>query len=86
MLPFLTQVWMFASPIIYPSSLLPDEWRWLYDLNPMVTVVDGVRWALTGGSPLTWREALSGTLVSLAMLVAGYVYFRRREAIMSDIV
>lgn len=86
LLPFITQVWMFASPVVYPSSLVPGEWRWLYDLNPMVTVVDGFRWALTRGAPLSGREVLSGCLVSALMLIAGYVYFRRREAIMSDIV
>jgi lipopolysaccharide transport system permease protein len=86
LLPFLTQVWMFASPVVYPSSLVPPEWRWLYDLNPMVTVVDGFRWALTGVAPLTWHEVASGTCVSGFVLVLGYLYFRRRETIMSDIV
>src|SRR5581483_10928863 len=48
LLPFLTQVWMFASPIIYPSSLLPQGWRRVYDLNTMVAVIDGCHWALCG--------------------------------------
>jgi lipopolysaccharide transport system permease protein len=86
LLPFLTQVWMFASPVVYPSSLVPEEYRWLYGLNPLVTVVDGFRWALTGGVPLEWREVVSGTAVASLMLIGGYIYFRRRESIMSDIV
>jgi len=86
LLPFLTQVWLFASPVVYPASLVPERWRWLYDLNPMVTVVDGFRWGLTRGAPLGWEDALSGSFVAAAMLVLGYVYFRRREAVMTDIV
>jgi lipopolysaccharide transport system permease protein len=86
LLPFLSQVWMFASPVVYPSSLVPDEWRWLYNLNPMVTVVDGFRWALIDGTPMRLREIGSGVGVAGLMLLVGYIYFRRRESIMSDIV
>ena len=51
-LPFLVQFWMFASPVVYPSSLVPVKWRWLYGLNPMAGVIEGFRWSLTGrGDP-----------------------------------
>ena len=50
--PFLVQFWMFASPVVYPSSCVPQKWRWLYGLNPMAGVIEGFRWSLTGhGTP-----------------------------------
>lgn len=85
-IPFLTQLWMFATPIAYPSSLLSEPWRTVYALNPMVGVVEGFRWALldTGAAP--GPMILVSTLVALALLVSGAYYFRRMEASFADIV
>lgn len=84
-LPFLTQLWLFATPVVYSTSLVPAPWRALYGLNPMVGVVDGFRWALLGTSvPLT------GLLVSISAAVVlgvtGALYFRRMERAFADIV
>jgi lipopolysaccharide transport system permease protein len=84
--PFLIQIWLFATPIAYPSTLLSEPWRTLYALNPMVGVVDGSRWALLGtGSPPGAMVAAS-TVVALVLLVSGALYFRRMERTFADVV
>lgn len=84
-LPFITQLWLFLSPVAYPTSLVPETWRWLYALNPMVGVVDGFRWALVGGA---WPETTLVVSVSvvLILLVSGAFYFRRTERTFADLV
>jgi lipopolysaccharide transport system permease protein len=84
--PFLTQVWMFATPVAYPSSLLQEPWRTVYGLNPMVGVVEGFRWALlnTGSAPGPMLTVSSAAAVLL--LVSGAFYFRRMEKNFADIV
>lgn len=85
-LPLLVQLWLFASPLAYPSSLLDEPWRTVYGLNPMVGVVDGFRWALLGvGNPPGSTEIVSG-LAALVMLVTGSFFFRRSERHFADIV
>ncbi|GAB4418065.1 MAG: ABC transporter permease [Anaerolineae bacterium] len=82
--PFLTQFWMYATPVVYPSSLLEEPWRTLYGLNPMVSVVEGFRWALLGQSePRLSMFALS-LLTSLILLVSGAYFFRRMEPQFAD--
>jgi lipopolysaccharide transport system permease protein len=84
--PLMIQVWLFATPIIYPGSLVTGNWQYLFALNPMVTVVAGVRWSLFGGSaPDPVSIAISAT-VALAMLAAGIAYFRRTELFFADVV
>lgn len=84
--PFLVQVWLFATPIAYPSSLLQEPWRTIYGLNPMVGVVEGFRWALLGTQTAPgWAIAISAT-VSMLILVSGAFYFRRMEKTFADIV
>jgi lipopolysaccharide transport system permease protein len=84
MLPFLTQMWMFGSPIIYPSALIPEPFHTWYFLNPMALVVEGMRWAI-GGTPAPTPGAwLLGTASAVFLLVSGYVFFRRREATFAD--
>jgi len=83
--PFLTQFWMFATPVVYPSSLLHEPWRTIYGLNPMVGVVDGFRWALLGTQPPSSMLIVSG-LVSVALLISGTYYFRRMEKTFADVV
>jgi lipopolysaccharide transport system permease protein len=82
--PFLTQFWMYATPVVYPSSLLEEPWRTLYGLNPMVSVVEGFRWALLGQSePRLSMFALS-LITSLILLVSGAYFFRRMEPQFAD--
>jgi len=84
--PFLTQFWLFATPIAYPASLLSEPWRTVYGLNPMVGVVEGFRWALLGrGQAPGPMVAVSG-LAALAILVTGAYYFRRMEKNFADVV
>jgi len=84
--PFLVQVWMYASPIVYPIETIPEGvWRWLYSLNPMVGVIQGFRWALLGGTPPDLTLVISVAMV-LILLVSGLYYFRRMEKTFADIV
>ena len=84
--PFLVQLWLFATPIAYPSSLLAESWRIVYGLNPMVGVVEGFRWLLLG-TPTNPRPMLAvSTLVALALLMSGALYFRRMEKTFADVV
>jgi lipopolysaccharide transport system permease protein len=83
--PFLTQFWLFATPIAYPSSLVPEQWRALYGLNPMAGVVEGFRWALLGKEPPGPLLAVS-TAVVVLLLIGGLYYFRRMERTFADLV
>jgi lipopolysaccharide transport system permease protein len=81
---FSTQFLMFATPIFYPASLVPDKWRLLYGLNPMVGVVEGFRWALLGqGQPLNPSLLISVPIVIL-LLVSGLLYFNHVEKTFAD--
>lgn len=85
-LPFLMQFWLFASPVAYPSSLVPERWRWLYGLNPMAGVIEGFRWALTGqGQPPGLFLLVSAVGVLLA-LAGGLLYFHKLETTIADVV
>lgn len=85
-LPFLTQFWLFATPIAYPSSLLSKPWRTLYGLNPMAGVVEGFRWALLGTGTAPGALILVSALATALMLVLGLFYFRRMEKTFADVV
>ena len=85
-LPFLTQLWFFATPIAYPSSLLSEPWRTLYSLNPMVGVVEGFRWALLGTETAPGLMLIVSSLAALALLVGGAFYFRRLEKTFADVI
>jgi lipopolysaccharide transport system permease protein len=84
--PFLVQFWMYATPIVYPSSLLPEPWKTLYGLNPMAGVVEGFRWALLGvktpPGPMVWASVGA----ALVLLVSGAYFFRRMEKTFADVV
>lgn len=83
-LPFLNQFWLFVTPVVYPSSLVPERWQLLYGLNPMVGVVEGFRWALLGvGQGPSLMLAVS-TVISFALFVSGIVWFQRREQTFVD--
>ena len=84
--PFLTQVWMFATPIVYPSSLLREPWRTVYGFNPMVGVVEGFRWALLDAHTVPGSVAAASTIASVVLLASGAYYFKRMENTFADIV
>ncbi len=86
MLPFLTQFWMFATPIAYPSSIVPEPWRALYGLNPLAGVVEGFRWALLGQTGAVGPLILVSAGIVLVLLVSGLFYFRRMERTFADTV
>jgi len=85
-LPFLTQIWMFATPIAYPSSLVPERWRALYGLNPMVGVVEGFRWALLGRATAPGPLLAVSAAAVVVLLLGGLFYFRRMERQFADLV
>lgn len=85
-IPFITQFWLFATPIAYPSSLLSEPWRTLYGVNPMVGVVEGFRWALLGAQGLPSSIILLSAGMTCTLLVTGLFYFRRMERSFADIV
>ena len=84
-IPFLTQFWLFATPIAYPSSLLEEPWRSLYAINPMVGVVEGFRWALLGVDTAPGPIIIVSSLTALALLLSGAFYFRRIERTFADV-
>jgi lipopolysaccharide transport system permease protein len=84
--PFLTQFWMFATPIAYPSSLLHEPWRSVYGLNPMVGVVEGFRWALLGTGTRPGPMILASSFAALVILIGGAFYFRRMERVFADVI
>ncbi|CAN5636162.1 ABC transporter permease [soil metagenome] len=86
MLPFLIQIWMFATPIIYPASLIPEAFRALYFLNPLAFVVSGFRWAVAGVDIPPLEAWLLGPAVAALLLVSGYAFFRHRERTFADLI
>jgi len=84
-LPFLLQVWMYASPVVYGASLVPDQWQLLYGLNPMVGVIDGFRWALLGG-PMPLVAMGESVVVATLVLLAGATVFKRVERSFADVI
>jgi len=85
-LPFLLQFWMFASPLAYPSSLVPFRWQWLYGLNPMAGVIEGFRWALAGAAPAPGPLLAASSAAVLIVLVAGFFYFQKTVRTVADVV
>ena len=84
-IPFLTQAWLFVTPIAYPSSLLPEPWRTVYGLNPMAGVVEGFRWALLGTDSAPGKMLIVSALVAITLFVSGAFYFRRMEQSFADV-
>ncbi|RMG47007.1 MAG: ABC transporter permease [Acidobacteria bacterium] len=85
-IPFLAQLWMFATPVVYPASLVPPAWRALYALNPMVGVVEGFRWCLIPGTPAPGSLAVISAAAGTALLLSGVLYFQRVERTFADVV
>jgi lipopolysaccharide transport system permease protein len=86
LLPFLVQVWMYATPVVYPAALFPERWRPLLGLNPMAGVVEGFRWALTGSGDAPGPMLLVSVIVVLVLLVSGLAFFRNTERTFADVV
>jgi lipopolysaccharide transport system permease protein len=82
--PFVVQFWMLASPVAYPSSLVPERWRWLYGLNPMAGVIEGFRWALTGHGQAPGPLLLASAGMVAVVLVGGLLFFQRIEGTIAD--
>jgi lipopolysaccharide transport system permease protein len=85
-IPFLTQFWLFVTPIAYPASMIPERWQLLYSLNPMTGVVEGFRWALLGADTAPGGMVLVSASISILILVTGLFYFRRMERTFADMV
>ena len=84
-LPFLIQLWLFVSPVVYPASMVPQQWQFLYALNPMSGVIEGFRWALFGTNPPQAMIFISVCVV-VVLLIGGLFYFKRMEQYFADVV
>jgi lipopolysaccharide transport system permease protein len=85
-IPFLVQVWLFTTPVAYPSSMVPDKWRAFYGLNPMAGVVEGFRWAMLGTKAPDSGLLIASVSAALLLLLSGLLYFRRTEKHFADVV
>ncbi len=85
-IPFLSQFWLFITPVAYPSSIVPPAWQTIYGLNPMVGVVEGFRWALLGNTPPPGPMLMLSTLATAGLLLGGLFYFCRMEKTFADLV
>jgi len=83
--PFMIQLWMYATPVIYPASIVPEKWRWVLSLNPMAGLIDGYRSALLG-KPFAWTSIGVSLAVSAFLLLIGLLYFKKVERSFADIV
>ena len=86
LLPYIIQIWQYITPVAYTASLVPDKWRLVYAINPMVSVIDGFRWALLGRAEPNWAGMLTSLSVVLIVLGTGLVYFRWTERTFADII
>ena len=84
--PFLVQFWLFASPVAYPSSMIPSKFRWLYGINPMAGVIEGFRWALTGHGNPSASLMIASSVVVAVVLIGGLIFFQRMEGTVADLV
>lgn len=85
-IPFLTQIWLFATPVVYPVSIIPEQWKLIYGLNPMVGVVEGFRWALLGKSESPDVTIFVSAVIAAVLFFGGLLYFRKVEKTFADIV
>jgi lipopolysaccharide transport system permease protein len=85
-IPFLVQIWMFVSPVVYPVSMIPEKYRLIYSLNPMAGVIEGFRWALLGKAAPDFSVMAGSALVVLVLLAGGLVFFRNMEQTFADVV
>jgi lipopolysaccharide transport system permease protein len=84
LIPFIVQFWLLASPVAYPSSMVPERYRWLYGLNPMAGVIDGFRWALTGRGQAPGTVLIASTAMVIVAVFGGLIFFNRMEGSIAD--
>jgi len=85
-MPFVIQVWMYVTPVVFPASLIPERWRWVFALNPLFLGLEGIRWAAFGKGTLTLPLAASSAAVAVLICVGGLVFFRRLERRFADVI
>jgi len=85
-IPFMVQFWLYASPVAYPLSVVPEKWLLLYSLNPMVSVIEGFRWALLGAAPPDFKLMSISATVVILLLLGGIVFFKRQEQSFADVI
>ena len=85
LIPFVTQLGLFVSPVAFSSSIVPERWRLLYALNPMVSVIDGFRWSILGTAPLHVPTLVIGIVISVLLVVTGIYYFKQTERVFADV-
>jgi lipopolysaccharide transport system permease protein len=85
-IPFLVQFWMFATPVVYPASMIPERYRMIYALNPMTGVIEGFRSALLGNTPFPTGMVLLSAVVSLGIFLIGLIYFKKVERHFADVI
>jgi lipopolysaccharide transport system permease protein len=85
-IPFIVQFGLYISPVGFSSAIVPEQWRLLYSLNPMVGVIDGFRWAILGSASLHWPGFLLSATLSAVIVVTGFRYFRKTERVLADII
>ncbi len=83
---FLSQLWMYASPVVYPVSMVPEQWRLLYSLNPMAGVIEGFRWSLLGKIGPDFSVMVVSSLAVLVLLIGGIIFFRKMEPTLADVI
>jgi lipopolysaccharide transport system permease protein len=86
MLPFLVQMWLFVTPVIYPTSLIPQRYRLLVALNPLTGIIDGLRSSLTAVKPIDWSLVAVSALTTLVLFAVAVAYFRKVERAFADVV
>ena len=84
-IPFMTQIWLFASPVVYPSSIIPERWKLIYAINPMVGAIEGFRWSLLGIGPSPWQVIGISAISAFIILVLGSAYFQKSEESFADL-
>jgi len=85
--PFIVQFGLYVSPVGFTSNIVPEKWRLLYSLNPMVGVIDGFRWAILGGNThMYWPGLILSTTLVIMILISGFRYFRKTERVLADII
>jgi lipopolysaccharide transport system permease protein len=83
---FLTQFWLFATPVVYPATMIPEKWRLLIGINPMAGAIEGFRWALIGTDVNPWPLVITSGIAAVVLLVIGYSYFNRTEEFFADLI
>lgn len=84
-MPFIVQLLMYAAPVVYPTTIVPESLRWVYALNPMVGVIEGFRAGMLGTRPMPWSWIATGLVISIVMFLVGLFQFRRQERIFADV-